>query len=85
MFFDIASPKDFSKIHERLDDDDGDVETLEVWQMNESQKKELINRNKASKARVMTLFLKSDHPYFIQNNDMSVNIPINTMDCIRIY
>ena len=53
--------------------------------MDAAQKKEFIKRNKAIKARVMTLFLKSNHPYFIQNNDKSINIPINTMDCIRIY
>jgi len=85
MFYDIASPKDFSKMHERLDDNDGDVETVELWQMDAAQKKELIKRNKAIKARIMTLLLKSGHPYFIQNHDKSVNIPINTMDCIRIY
>ena len=49
MFFDIASPKDFSKIHERLDDDDGDVETLEVWQMNEAQKKSSSIETKPAK------------------------------------
>ena len=65
MLVDITSSKDFSKMHERLDDNDGDVETLEVWQMNAEQKKELIKQNKAIKARVMTLLLKSGHPYFI--------------------
>lgn len=28
---------------------------------------------------------EANHPYFIQNKDKTVNTPINTIDCIRIY
>jgi len=30
-------------------------------------------------------FTKINHPWFIQNEDKSIDIPINTMDCIRIF
>lgn len=40
---------------------------------------------KAKKDKIMAEFLESNHPYFIQNEEKSINEPINTMDCIRIF
>ena len=34
---------------------------------------------------ILALFLDSNYPYYIQNEEKSVDIPVNTMDCIRIY
>jgi len=82
MFVQIVIVKDFSKGHENLDENDGDAQEQE---MDAAQKKELMKVRKAIKMKVMALFLESNHPYFIQNKDKSINTPINTMDCIRIY
>lgn len=82
MFVRIVTVKDFSKKYENLDDNDGDAQEQE---MDAAQKKELMKVKKAIKMKVMDLFLESNHPYFIQNKDKSINTPVNTMDCIRIY
>jgi len=31
------------------------------------------------------ILVKSNHPYFIQNDQKTVNTTVNCMDCIRIY
>ena len=33
----------------------------------------------------MSKFIKANHPYYIQSEDKKINIPINTIDNIRIY
>ena len=40
---------------------------------------------KKKKAKLLAKLIKADKPHFIQNKDKSVNIPVNTMDCIRIF
>lgn len=42
-------------------------------------------KNKQRKDKVMDKFVEANNPYYIQNKSRSIDIPINTMDCIRIF
>lgn len=33
----------------------------------------------------MENFIEANNPWYIQNEDLTINIAINTMDCIRIF
>lgn len=46
--------------------------------MTNKEKKEL-------RSKILEKFTESNHPFFIQNEDKTINIAINTMDCIRIF
>jgi len=67
---------DFSKKHEQLEQEQGDDKgPIDPKSM------------KAKKEKMMKEFTLKImlHPWFIQNKDKSIDIPINTMDCIRIF
>ena len=40
---------------------------------------------KANKTKLLDGFVLKNHPWFIQNEDKSIDKPVNTMDCIRIF
>ena len=44
-----------------------------------------LKDKKELKSKILDKFEKANHPYFIQNEDKTTDIPINSMDCIRIY
>ena len=65
--------KDFSKKHEQLEQED----EVPIDPKNMKAKKEKMMIEFTLKIML--------HPWFIQNKDKSIDIPINTMDCIRIF
>ena len=42
-------------------------------------------QKKAKKTKLLDKFVVANHPYFARNGDKTINIPINSMDCIRIF
>ena len=73
MFMMNEFQKDFSKKHEQLEqEDEGPIDPKNMKAKKEKMMKEFT-------LKIML------HPWFIQNKDKSTNIPVNTMDCIRIF
>ena len=72
MFIKFESQKDFSKKHDKLELEQEDP----IGSKNSKAKKNKILEDS---------FTEINYPWFIQNKDKSIDMPINTMDCIRIF
>ena len=78
MYIFYESQKDFSKIHDKLEQEEEEKDEGPINPKTMKEKKEGLLSDTGSLTEI-------NYPWFIQSEDKSTDIPINTMDCIRIF